>query len=495
MKKIIFLLVFLCSIYGVDNSNFVSKYTNIKTANITNPAWMLYEYSLDNSSYEIIADNADGKLKQVYTPEKVLDLNYLARGQKKLFESGLFSGYVSFHQQYSDNRKWIHNRVPYQGFPFLFSDSSTGDIKLNGIHMQMGYSHAIISKKLYFGSHVFYNVDEEMKDVFPKPINKHRDIATWFGIGYVVNKKLKFGFSHSYFDFRELMKTSKYSLDQSKTPIFFKVRGLDNPVIFRAETAEEREQLFYGNIYKVDGQITNILINEINFEAGFEKAGVKAEDGGAYPQAQGKMNSDELFYSINMLMPFISGSNLGIFSEGKKNLQKSNHPEIVVEIFKYKKEQILFGSTLYLNLFENLDFNPTFYFSSQFLERIDKFNGILEYFPSQTLGASFESNYTISDKIQVGLAGGMEKFDVKGYKIYMEKVEWYYNEITKFEQEYQKSDKKSMWINTFVKYNINNLNAVKLNVKYNQLSTENHGYYEGFNRNGFYVSFKLMRQL
>jgi hypothetical protein len=94
--------------------------------------------------------------------------------------------------------------------------------------------------KIYSGTTVFYNVDEAYKTIFPKPQVKHRDIMLTHGFAIKPVKQILLGLTALYFDFQENLETSQYNQDQTKTPIFYKIRGLDNPLVFKGETSEER---------------------------------------------------------------------------------------------------------------------------------------------------------------------------------------------------------------------------------------------------------------
>jgi len=385
MKKLILLLACFTMTLG-QYHDVIENFTGIKTPDNGNPAWISKKHRGNIHSYEIKTDFEQGDLKLPFTPEKSLDINYIASGEKQLFGSGVFSGYVSYHQQNLSNKFWIHNRNPYQGFPFLLADSSEGDIKLNGIHWQLGYSHEILKDRLFVGTRLFYNVDEEMKQVFPKPINKHRDMVFSLGIGSILTENLELGFTWNYFDFQEILKTGKYSMEQARNPIFFKIRGLDNPLIFRGTSSVERDMDFIGNSLQLDGKIRDFFFKELDFVAGFENCDAEAVDGGAYPVNQGTMTSDELYFSMSGAIALPGKSEWKFFSHGNALEQISDHPDIAIEVFEYRRKQVVFGTGLQFLFFDHLTLQPGIFGSSQYLKRVDKFNGILEYYPSQSLG-------------------------------------------------------------------------------------------------------------
>lgn len=489
IKNIIFLLCFF-SFVVAQNHDIANDYTTISTSNQSNPAWMIKNYSGNYYSYGIDMDRESGDYKLPYIPEESLNINYIARGEKKLFQRGLFSGYVAFHQQNLVNKKWIHNRQPYQGFPFLLADSSVGDMKLNGIHWQLGYTHEIIKNRLFLGSQLFYNVDEQFKQVFPKPINKHCDMVFNLGVGNILTDNIQIGFNYTYFDIQEIMKTSKYSLEQDKTPIFIKIRGLDNPLILRGETSLERELNYVGNSFQFDGKISNVLFKEINFIAEYENARAKTVDGGAYPINQGSMDSDELFFSADIKLPFIGKSEIDFFTYGKQINQYSIHPEIDIEIFEYKIEQLAVGINFVFPLSNRIQISPTLFGSSQFLKRVDKFNGILEYFPSTTFGGSIGFDMLSLNKFSLNLRTGTEIKQINKSETFIEREDWYYQQIIKQEEKYYNSDKMCTWISSDIRYRYDENKSLILNIRYNSLNDYDDTYSDLY-RSGLSIGLKI----
>ncbi|HMA62187.1 MAG TPA: hypothetical protein VKP78_06000, partial [bacterium] len=417
-------------------------------------------------------------------------INYIAAGQKKLFENGLFTGYVGYHQQNMDEKKWVHNRMPYRGIPFLLADSSTGGMELNGIHWQLGYSHKLRGDKLYLGSSLFYNVDEEHKTVFPKPINKHRDIAFTTGVGSRINSNINLGLSATYFDFQEIMETSKYSLEQDKTPIFFNIRGLDNPIISRGQTSEERQIDLTGYRLTFDSEVYDLLSEQITLLAGVEQAKAEAVDGGAYPVPQGSWSSNRYFYSVRMAFSVFRTTSLELFSKGQINDQTADHPDIDVEIYEYHREQILAGLAWQIPVGSLFAIKPSVYGSSQYLKRADKFNGILDYYPATIYGGSLELRFFQYKGVSTNLEMGSSFLEIGDTEMFADRIGWYYNQITAKESEYYQSNKLKPWVSAKIKWKHSPKVDFVLNIQYEQIIPDSH-YFENSRRSRLKVDFSV----
>jgi len=475
MKQYFVMLLLLSITFGQ-----IENYTGISTANESNPAWLINDYTSDFQNLGIEMNNGKGDFGLMYEPDKIFDINYIAKGEKQLFKNGIFSGFVAFHQQQLGHKMWVHNRNPYLGFPFLLADSSIGDMKLNGIHWQLGYSHKLLDDKLFLGSQLFYNVDEEIKDIFPKPIIKHRDMALSLGAGYKFNQYLQSGINYTYFDFQEQAKTSKYSQDQDKTPLIFKIRGLDNPIIFRGETSEERKQTFIGHNLKVDTKITDVIAKEITLLGEFETGEIEAVDGGSYPINQGTMDATKLAFFVDARFPLIGKSEIKFCTFGENRKYNADHPDLNIEVFEFKKEQLGGGLELIFPLNDHITFTPKAFGSSQFLKREDKFNGVLDYFPSTSFGGSLGIELVNYSKINQNMSVGYSTTKIGDSEIFAENTGWYYNEITAVEEIYYGTDSYTYWIDYHLNFQFKENRFVIFDIKYQSWNPVDNDYFDDY---------------
>ncbi|MBN2280161.1 MAG: hypothetical protein JXQ65_06250 [Candidatus Marinimicrobia bacterium] len=473
MKRIFIWMLLLSAAYGQ-----VADYIGISTAYESNPAWRICDFLGDFQRLGIELENQKGDFGQVFEPDNLFNINTIAEGEKQLFKKGVFSGYVAYHRQKLGNKLWVHHRNPYIGFPFLLADSSTGDLELNGIHWQLGYSHSLLENKLFLGSQLFYNVDEEMKEVFPKPIIKHRDLALSLGTGYRFGGFVQTGLNYTYFDLEELAATSKYSLDQDKTPIFFKVRGLDNPIIFRGETSEERKQTFVGHNLQLDSKISGLWAKETKLWGEFEMGRIEAVDGGAYPIDQGRMETRKLAFFAEATFSLAGKSELAFRALGVRRFYTADHPDLKIEVFEYKSEKLGGELELLLPLNPHLAMVPKLFGSSQFLKREDKFNGILDYFPSGTWGGSLEIEYTGFSKLNQSLEPGYSMTKIGDKKIFAYNTGWYYNQVTAEEEIFYGTDRLTYWLKYAVSYRFKNNRYILVDIRYQFSDQADNGYFK-----------------
>ena len=190
-----------------------------------------------------------GSYRLPFAPQEVNDQHYFVQHIQPLSEHDLFKGYFAYHRKRDTNVKWL-DQDGYSGQnPFLFADSSNGDFILNGLYWSAAWAHRFNSRWLS-GASFYYNVDQRLKQVFPKPLNKHRDLQLDYGLQYQ-QKNWKLGFSYSYRDNQEKIEISKYNLRQDLSPLIYKFRFSDLPVILRGKTSEERQINKHGHVFSV----------------------------------------------------------------------------------------------------------------------------------------------------------------------------------------------------------------------------------------------------
>ena len=128
-------------------------------------------------------------------------------------------------------------------------------VQLNGLFWSAEWAHRF-NPSILFGVGFFYNVEQRLKQVFPKPLNKHRDIHFKYGLQYQADT-WKAGLSCIYMDEQEKIEITKYNLSQGLTPVIYKFRFSDLPVIIRSKTSDERKIAKSG--YVLSGQFKKIF--------------------------------------------------------------------------------------------------------------------------------------------------------------------------------------------------------------------------------------------
>ncbi|MEA1986085.1 MAG: hypothetical protein U9N76_01180 [Candidatus Marinimicrobia bacterium] len=433
MKKLIFKIIISITLFSQsllfaeNDYSCNNEYLNI--VNNNNILWNIFG-NKKFIKYSLRYDGFNGNFKLPFEPEKKNHSTLTASGGKYLKKGQFISGDFSYHNQLITNKKWVHNTVPYTGMPFLIADSSVGDFKLNGISWNLNIINEVVENRWSYGASFFYNVDEQIKTVFPKTIINRSDFSIKIFTGIKTNNTISTIYG-KYFNFKENMKTSKYSLEQGLTPIFIKIRNMDNPFIYYGETSEERLVVLEGYTCGIKFKIPKRLI--ISTE--YEYATAQNEDGGADVENQGSWYSNRFLYDVELKL---TSKKIGfsIFSSANLNKQSAKYSSWDIETYEYEKSKLSNGLGINYNLAKKIFIKHGMYYSLNNFKRVDKFAGLLQYFPSSSLNATTEIIYNISSKINSHIFLLANFITPDNIIIYDDLTGWYYNSITKEEEQY-----------------------------------------------------------
>jgi len=243
------------------------------------------------------SNHLSGDYHHPFDPQKTNAYNYFARTIYPLSENDIFKGTFTYRHQNDSQVLWMHQNRRIEENPYLLADSTSGDFILNGILWSAEWAHRL-NKRFLFGLGIIYNVDQRLKQVFPKPLNKHRDMIFKSGIQYSLNK-WKIGLSYHYIDEQEKVEIKKYNLEQNLTPTLFKFRFTDLPVILRGRTSEERVTTYQAHAigFELSKKMTYFnLITHLRYIS----AKSKTMDGGTRAQNEGSYNKNEFLGGIKL---------------------------------------------------------------------------------------------------------------------------------------------------------------------------------------------------
>ncbi len=440
---IVILLQLIMAQPGEQLLSAVERYTGLTQYKSVNPATMVAEYTFPSVAYTSTNRVMNGAFSRAFDPGYQCD-NYLtASGRKDIGAGHIFRGSFSYHHQDIDEKMWVHTRQPYTGFPFLLADSSTGGFLLHGIQWQLDYGFPLIADYLNGGISIYYNVDENHKTVFPKPISNTRDMLLSAGLagyfsGFIVDLEL------SRFGFQEINNTSKYSANQDLTPIFYKIRGFDNPLVFKGETSEERLTELAG--WAVDFSL-NRNTKPINglLAGGYEQADAHLVDGGSYPVEQGWWYNRRWYFSGRCGIQVNKKLNTELSLTAESEAQTADHPDLKVKVYTARNEFIWgrwgvnYGQPGGNNL--GIALNS----SSEFLKQTDLFNGLLRYFPAYSLGLELLNSTKIVNKLDLDFTVGSTWRVVDESEIYADITDLFYDQVTSIDNDYYDSDSRSIY--------------------------------------------------
>jgi hypothetical protein len=248
-----------------------------------------------------------------------------------------------------------------------------------------------------------------------------------------------------YYNIQESLKTSKYSLDQEKTPIFYKLRGLDMPLIFRGQSSEERLYSIEGVTLSIDGVIRNFLFRKIDFTANYGISAADNEDGGAYPIEQGGWEDEYAGYTVEMTMAPGPQTDIRLYSNGMHRLQSAKHPDLRVEIYSETERRLSGGIALNLGSESGWLLAPSIAMTSQMLKRIDTFNGILDYFPGTLWKYHLLIDTPNRGYVDFKLGAGLDFYSVGNDKVFLpDHVGFYYRTVTAIDELYYGTDYRTL---------------------------------------------------
>lgn len=393
----------------------------------------IFEYS-DRAEYVFYSDYGAGNLRLPFEPQRKSRNMLLFSGQKRIGSQDYFSGFFAYRHDLLWKKMWVHDRNPYAGVPFLLADSSNGDFELSGIICNFKITRDLKRLPVLLGLSVLYGVDEEIKKIFPRPQLKHRDLLVNVGVGYRFSKSVTFSLQSMYFDFQEISLTTRYDLEQNRTPIFFKIRGMDNPLVFRGQTSEERLKNLKGKLVELA-----LTTNLVNISSSLETASAKVVDGGAYPVNQGSWSS--VRYIVGSEAFINKGRNVcgKLYFRYHVNFQEATHPDLRVVTYRLKRECFESGME---TEFRWLGFAFTVDIGGYYpkLKKTDIFNGDLHYFSYFVPSGGLKVEGFSVRELKFSFEGGLERGVLQRAKSFTEGQDWFYREISALEYKYLATD-------------------------------------------------------
>lgn len=337
-----------------------------------------------------------GPYRLIYQPEEISEQQFSVRLVKPLTERDIFKGYFGFQRQADYSMPWFHQSRMLGLNTLVLGDSTSGDFILNGIFWSGQWAHRF-EKNLVTAVSVYYNVDQRLKQIFPKPENRHRDIHAKLGIQYSW-KEWKTGLVFLYFDEQEKVQLTRYNLDQDLTPVLYKFRFSDLPVVLFGKTSEERTIEYGGPL--INFHIGKILSrkNHLMGKVRYSWSDGKVTDGGSQPQPQGSFNRTDAEASVMARFMVFRNTHAGAsyqYLTGKFNteppefdLDAIEHSWLIHRAGIFLKQKLnssfsLFGDILYENYHKKY---------------LDRMTVNFYEFTRQRIFASLGSNFSLSER-------------------------------------------------------------------------------------------------
>lgn len=400
-----------------------------------NPAYLSAENIPYSYAFQYRYNNSGGNYRLPFSPEAKNYHDLEVSAYQEMDNGILFAGRFAYRNEQRINKLWLHNAETNIDIPFYFADSTTGDFNLNGIDWNILFSYPL-SKNIRFAVDLFYNVDEQFKLVFPKPNVKRNDLHVRPAIS-VKGEKSSLGLMGSYFQFKEDITTRKYSLEQGRSPIFMRIRGLDRSLLTYAETSEERLQTIQGFGFSSNFDLGGRLMGEVDIES----ADAVITDGGSYPVEQGNWNSNRIAYRLDLYSIASRHIDVNLFFKQYWNNAKGYHPDLNALIYQYGKRQFEGGIAIPFTPMKGETWTNSILYAFEDIKREDNFFGLSHYIPWTTLHLGIE--YELERRgIKYFLNFSYNNVKVGETVEFSDRSDWYYDMITANEIAYYTTDRE-----------------------------------------------------
>ncbi|GAB4331156.1 MAG: hypothetical protein Kow0037_07460 [Calditrichia bacterium] len=245
------------------------------------------EFSLDLKSF-VFYENGD--YRRVLQPSQINHQYFISEMVKPLSERNIFKGNFGYTRQLDFDQAWLHQNRLREENPFILGDNSSGLFKSNGLFWMAEWARKF-NPQFSGGLRLDYLVDQRLRQTFPKPENRHRDMQVKVSGIYRLSR-WKLGGWLKYLDNQEKVIITKYNLDQNLTPVLYKFLFAGLPQILEGKTSEERLIEYSGP--QASAQLQSAFSENWQYMLEFNimKTSGKVEDGGSQPVSQGKFDHE-----------------------------------------------------------------------------------------------------------------------------------------------------------------------------------------------------------
>lgn len=441
MKKLILLLTVMTVLFAqMPTSEYL--YLDIHS-NLTgklpngNPAYLESKNIPYSYAFQYNYFDQRGDYRRPFDPEAKHYNDIEVSAYREMDNGLLFAGRFAYRYEQRKNKLWLHNAETNINVPFYFADSTIGGFDLNGIDWNIIFSYPL-SKVTRIAVDIFYNVDEQFKTVFPKPNVKRNDFhirpAVTFSGG-----KTSAGLMVSYFKFRENIQTKKYSLEQGRSPIFMRIRGLDRSLLTYAETSEERLQTITGYSFSGNIDLGDRLLAEMNHE----NASAGIVDGGSYPVDQGNWDMNRWYYRIDLRSMATRYMDINIFFKQHWDKARGYHPDLNALIYQYGYRNFRGGVNVPYSSLAGETWTSTIAYGFEDIHREDNLLGLAHYIPWTTFKVGIDYQL-IRKGIEYSFDLNYNNIKIGETLEYNDMADWYYDTITVNEIAYYATDREEI---------------------------------------------------
>jgi hypothetical protein len=143
-------------------------------------------------------------------------------GGHRTLKGWTYHGYFRYGKRYDKDLAWSGVMDPYEGNPFIWADSSTGNWERDEVTAKIALITPQI-KKFRFALAVDYTIGTGARGNDPRPFFRYRDMALRPGITYQLNKNSEIGLTGSAGFAKEEAEVGFYT--RSASVLLYRLRG------------------------------------------------------------------------------------------------------------------------------------------------------------------------------------------------------------------------------------------------------------------------------
>ena len=190
---ILFAVTAIGQINKQDSLHFTQDGRCINYFELTNNAATIALTALAQHGFASVQlNNSSGDFRRPMEAEVSNKINIATGGFKKL-NGWAYKTNFTYTKQYDKKIAWSGVANPYEGNPFIWADSSTGNWERDHINATVSVAAPIVFRKLLTGLTLDYQIGTGARLSEPKPFYRQRNFALQPGINWIMSPKKSFG--------------------------------------------------------------------------------------------------------------------------------------------------------------------------------------------------------------------------------------------------------------------------------------------------------------
>lgn len=143
-------------------------------------------------------------------------------GGYRILKGWTYNGYFSYQKTYETNVAWSGVYDAYEGNPFLWADSGSGNWERDAVKANIALAAPVLFKKFVAGAAIDYTISASARKSEPKPFSRYRDLALRPGITMNLGASQQIGITGSTGFAKEENEMGVYS---NSNVLLYRLRG------------------------------------------------------------------------------------------------------------------------------------------------------------------------------------------------------------------------------------------------------------------------------